>query len=44
MRTRLLMLNSVDENAPRLITIRSPKGPEGKGFSSTFRQPRIVGM
>lgn len=42
--SRLKLNNSIDESVPRLIVIRSPKGPEGKGFSSAYRQPRIVGM
>lgn len=42
--SRLKLNSSIDDSVPRLIVIRSPKGPEGKGFSSAYRQPRIVGM
>ncbi|XP_055310650.1 cold shock domain-containing protein E1 isoform X3 [Sitodiplosis mosellana] len=42
--SRLKLNNSIDESVPRLIVIRSPKGPEGKGFSSAYRQPRLVGV
>lgn len=42
--SRLKLNNSIDESVPRLIVIRSPKGPEGKGFSTCYRQPRLVGM
>lgn len=42
--SRLKLNNSIDESVPRLVVIRSPKGPEGKGFSSAYRQPRLVGM
>lgn len=41
--SRLKLNNSIDESVPRLIVIRSPKGPDGKGFSSAYRQPRLVG-
>lgn len=42
--SRIKLINSsIDDSAPRLIVIRSPKGPDGKGFSSIYRQPRLVG-
>lgn len=41
--SRLKLNNSIDESVPRLIVIRSPKGPDGKGFSSVYRLPRLVG-
>lgn len=41
--SRLKLINSVDDSVPRLIVIRSPKGPDGKGFLSSFRQPRLAG-
>lgn len=40
-----IRINSVDENAPRLQALRSPKGPDGtKGFHASSRNPRIIGM
>ncbi|XP_031630899.1 cold shock domain-containing protein E1 isoform X2 [Contarinia nasturtii] len=42
--SRLKLHSSIDESMPRLILIRSPKGPEGKGFSSAYRQPRLSGV
>lgn len=42
--SRIKLINSsIDDSVPRLIVIRSPKGPDGKGFSSIYRQPRLVG-
>lgn len=39
-----IKINSIDESAPRLTTIRAPKGPDGtNGFSSDARLPRIAG-
>lgn len=39
-----LKIVSVDESAPRLTVIRSPKGPDGtKGFHLESRAPRISG-
>lgn len=39
-----IKINSIDESAPRLTTIRAPKGPDGsKGFSPDARLPRIAG-
>lgn len=40
---RMKLLNSIDESMPRLVAIRSPKGPEGQGFLSVHRLPRIPG-
>lgn len=37
-----LKLNG-DDGVPRLILIRAPKGPQGKGFSVLARHPRIPG-
>ncbi|KAI8040549.1 hypothetical protein M5D96_006492 [Drosophila gunungcola] len=37
-----LKLNG-DDSVPRLILIRAPKGPQGKGFSVLARHPRIPG-
>jgi len=37
-----LKLNGED-GVPRLILIRAPKGPQGKGFSVLARHPRIPG-
>lgn len=36
-------LNSIDETVPRMIAIRQPKGPEGKGFSNACRAIRLPG-
>lgn len=39
-----LKINSVDETGPRLIVVRTPKGPDGsKGFAAQYRLPRIAG-
>lgn len=39
-----IKINSIDESAPRLTTIRAPKGPDGsKGFAAEARMPRIAG-
>lgn len=39
-----LKINSVDENGPRLIVTRPPKGPDGsRGFAASHRLPRIAG-
>lgn len=39
-----IKINSIDESAPRLTTIRAPKGPDGsKGFATEARMPRIAG-
>ncbi|ALC43437.1 Unr [Drosophila busckii] len=37
-----LKLNG-DDGVPRLILMRAPKGPQGKGFSVLARHPRIPG-
>lgn len=37
-------LNSIDETVPRMIAIRQPKGPDGKGFAVTCRAVRLPGM
>lgn len=37
-------LNSIDETVPRMIAIRQPKGPEGKGFSNACRAIRLPGV
>lgn len=37
-------LNSIDETVPRMIAIRQPKGPEGKGFTAACRAVRLPGM
>lgn len=37
-------LNSIDETVPRMIAIRQPKGPEGKGFATLCRAFRLPGM
>lgn len=40
-----IKINSVDENAPRLTVVRSPKGPDGTtGFHAASRLPRIIGI
>ncbi|XP_037906912.1 cold shock domain-containing protein E1 isoform X3 [Hermetia illucens] len=39
-----LKLNSIDDSVPRLIVIRAPKGPQGKGFSLQARTARIPGV
>lgn len=38
-----LKINSIDESVPRLIVIRQPKGPDGKGFNNSVRTPRLPG-
>ena len=39
-----IKINSVDENAPRLTIVRSPKGPDGTpGFHAISRLPRMSG-
>lgn len=38
-----LKLNA-DDSVPRLIVIRAPKGPQGKGFLPQFRNSRISGI
>ncbi|TMW52825.1 hypothetical protein DOY81_002092 [Sarcophaga bullata] len=37
-------LKLTDDTLPRLIIIRAPKGPQGKGFTPQARLPRIPGI
>lgn len=40
-----LKVTSFEETGPRIIIIRSPKGPDGtKGFSPLAREPRLPGI
>ncbi|KAL5292829.1 CSDE1 family protein [Megaselia abdita] len=39
-----IKLNSFDDSSPRVIVIRAPKGPQGKGFSMHARQLRTPGI
>lgn len=40
-----LKVNSVDESVPRMIAVRTPKGPSsGKGFAASARLPRLPGI
>lgn len=38
-----LKINSIDESVPRLIVMRQPKGPDGKGFNNLARLARLPG-
>lgn len=40
-----LKVTSFEETGPRIIIIRSPKGPDGtKGFSPSAREARLPGV